>query len=227
VRDANARLAEIEGVVESESSSETTASPLGAQRLESVLELLSEIGARRVVDLGCGEGALLAPLAADRRYTEIVGTDVSAPALARAGRRLKLHEAADRDRERIRLLQSSVTYEDDRIAGFDAAVLMEVIEHLDPERLPAAERSVFGKARPQFVILTTPNAEYNARYPTLAAGAMRHPDHRFEWSRQEFRTWSDDVAGRYGYDVERRGVGPDDPELGSPTQLALFRRRTT
>jgi 3' terminal RNA ribose 2'-O-methyltransferase Hen1 len=226
VRDATARLAEIDGLVEPDAEADARPSTLGAQRLSAVLEILTEIGARRVVDLGCGEGALLVPLAADRTFTEIVGTDVSAHALARAGRRLKLHEAPDRDRERIRLLQSSVTYEDDRIAGLDAAVLMEVVEHLDPERLPAAERSVFGHARPASVIVTTPNAEYNVRYPTLAAGAFRHPDHRFEWSRDEFREWAHEVAHRYRYDVEIRGVGPDDPEVGTPTQLALFRRVT-
>lgn len=227
VRDASARLAEIEGVADDEPEADAPPSTLGAQRLATVLGVLAELGARRVVDLGCGEGALLAPLAADRTFTEIVGTDVSAPALARASRRLKLHEAADRDRERIRLLQSSVTYDDDRIAGFDAAVLMEVVEHLDPERLPAAERTVFGHAQPASVIVTTPNAEYNVRYPTLSAGAFRHPDHRFEWTREEFGTWTRDVATRYGYDVERRGVGPDDPEVGTPTQLAIFRRVAT
>lgn len=226
VRDATARLAEIDGLIEPATETEAPPSTLGAQRLSSVLEILTEIGARRVVDLGCGEGALLVPLAADRTFTEVVGTDVSAHALARAGRRLQLHEAPDRDRERIRLLQSSVTYEDDRIAGLDAAVLMEVVEHLDPERLPAAERSVFGHARPASVIVTTPNAEYNVRYPTLAAGKFRHPDHRFEWSREDFREWAREVAHRYGYDVEIRGVGPDDPDVGTPTQLALFRRVT-
>jgi 3' terminal RNA ribose 2'-O-methyltransferase Hen1 len=226
VRDATARLAEVEGLVEPDPDAEAPPSTLGAQRLATVLEVLAEIGARRIADLGCGEGALLAPLVADRTITEIVGTDVSAHALARASRRLRLHEAADRDRDRVRLLQSSVTYEDDRIAGLDAAVLMEVIEHLDAERLPAAERSVFGHARPGSVIVTTPNADYNVRYPSLEPGGFRHPDHRFEWSREEFRAWTHDVASRYGYDVELRGVGPVDPEVGTSTQLALFRRVT-
>jgi 3' terminal RNA ribose 2'-O-methyltransferase Hen1 len=226
VRDATVRLVEVEGLAEPEAPTEEQPSSLGSQRLATVLGVLNEIGARRVADLGCGEGALLVPLVADRAFTEIVGTDVSSHALARASRRLKLHEAADRDRERVRLLQSSVTYEDDRIAGLDAAVLMEVVEHLDAERLPAAERSVFGHARPASVIVTTPNADFNALYPTLEAGAFRHPDHRFEWSRAEFRAWTQEIAKRYGYTVEVRGVGPEDPELGTPTQLALFRRVT-
>jgi hypothetical protein len=120
-----------------------------------------------------------------------------------------------------------VTYQDDRIAGMDAAVLMEVIEHIDLDRLPAAEQSVWGAARPAAVIVTTPNAEYNTRFPNLEAGRMRHADHRFEFTRGEFRAWAEAVAGRYGYSVEFRPVGEVDAELGAPTQLALFTRETT
>jgi 3' terminal RNA ribose 2'-O-methyltransferase Hen1 len=130
-------------------------------------------------------------------------------------------------RERIRLLQSSATYEDPRIAGLDAIVLMEVIEHVDPDRHGALEASVFGSAAPRAVVVTTPNAEHNALYPGLAEGAMRHPDHRFEWTRAEFAAWAARVADRFGYRVEIRPVGDEDPVHGSPTQLALFRKAVT
>jgi 3' terminal RNA ribose 2'-O-methyltransferase Hen1 len=194
--------------------------PLAVQRRDAVLAALTDVGAVRVLDLGCGGGALLAALVRDRRYTEIVGTDVSARALALAERRLRLDRLPERQRDRVRLWQSALTYRDDRLRGYDAAVLMEVIEHVDPPRLPALEASVFGHARPRAVVVTTPNAEYNVRYEGLTG--MRHSDHRFEWTRAEFRDWAQRVGAAHGYTVAFRGVGEDDPALGSPTQLALF-----
>ena len=103
-------------------------------------------------------------------------------------------------------------------------VLMEVVEHVDPSRLGALEDAVFASAHPGAVVVTTPNAEYNALYPTLAGGDFRHDDHRFEWTRAEFREWAGGIAERHGYEVEYRSVGIDDAVLGSPTQLALFRQ---
>jgi 3' terminal RNA ribose 2'-O-methyltransferase Hen1 len=153
----------------------------------------------------------------------VVGTDVSPRALELAERRLNLDRMPDSQRARLRLMQSSLTYRDKRLTGFDAAVLMEVVEHLDPERLPALEAAMFGSARPGAVVVTTPNREYNGRYERLAAGAMRHRDHRFEWDRAEFRVWADSIAERHGYTVEYLPVGEDDPVLGPPTQMAVFR----
>jgi 3' terminal RNA ribose 2'-O-methyltransferase Hen1 len=188
--------------------------PLARQRIAAVLQALADSGAARVLDLGCGPGALLAELVKDRRYTEIVGVDVSPRALDQAGRRLRL------PRERVSLYQSALTYRDARLAGFDAAVLMEVVEHVDPGRLPDLAGTVFGHARPRTVIVTTPNAEYNVRYPGLTG--LRHHDHRFEWTRPQFAAWANGVGGDFGYAVELRGVGDDDPVVGTPTQLALF-----
>ncbi|MBM7411581.1 3' terminal RNA ribose 2'-O-methyltransferase Hen1 [Clavibacter michiganensis] len=199
---------------------------LARLRAETVHAVLTELGARTVADVGCGSGALLRHLVADPAFTTIIGTDVSASDLEAAARRLDLREAGDRVRERIRLLQSSATYEDPRIAGLDAIVLMEVIEHVDPDRHAALEASVFGSASPAAVVVTTPNAEHNALYPGLATGALRHPDHRFEWTRAEFAAWAERVAVHHGYLVEIRPVGDADPVHGSPTQLALFRKAT-
>jgi 3' terminal RNA ribose 2'-O-methyltransferase Hen1 len=150
--------------------------------------------------------------------------DVSTQALEIAARRLRLDRLPERQRERIRLWQSALTYTDDRLAGFDAAVLMEVIEHVDPPRLPAVAGSVFGHARPGTVIVTTPNIEYNARYEGLAGGHLRHHDHRFEWTRDQFAAWCTGVAGAYGYTVRLVPVGAEDPEVGAPTQMAVFAR---
>src|SRR6266581_23391 len=194
-------------------------------RLTAVLGALKASGARRLLDLGCGDGRLLSGLLKDGQFEEIVGVDASAAVLERAARRLSLDEMAPRQRQRIRLLQGALTYGDRRLAGYDAAVLMEVIEHVDEDRLGALEHAVFGQAAPATVIVTTPNAEYNARYPGLAPGAMRHPDHRFEWSRSEFRAWAAAVARRHGYTAAFESVGPDDPQAGPPTQLALLVRR--
>jgi len=195
---------------------------LREQRLGSVLAALRASGARRVLDLGCGGGVLLQSLLKEGSFEEIVGVDVSTGALAFAARRMRLDQMAPRQRERVRLLQGALTYRDRRLAGYDAAVLMEVIEHLDPERLPAMETAIFGDAAPGTVIVTTPNVEYNARFEGMPAGALRHRDHRFEWTRAEFRSWASDVAERNGYTVRFLPVGEEDAEVGSPTQLAVF-----
>ncbi len=199
---------------------------LNDQRLEAVLAALRESGARRVLDLGCGEGRLLERLMRQNCFQEIVGLDVSYRAMEIAQRRLHLDRASDRQRERVRLLHGALTYRDRRLEGFDAAAVVEVIEHLDLPRLAAFERVLFECARPGVVVLSTPNAEYNVRWPSLPAGRFRHRDHRFEWSRSEFQTWAEAVAGRFGYTVQFSPIGPIDPEVGSPTQMAVFTRST-
>jgi hypothetical protein len=115
-------------------------------------------------------------------------------------------------------------YRDERLSGFEAAAVVEVIEHLDPPRLAAFERVLFEAARPALVVLTTPNREYNATWEKLPAGQFRHRDHRFEWTRAEFEHWCSTIAARFGYVVQRHPVGPEDPHLGAPTQLAVFTR---
>jgi len=198
--------------------------PLRVQRAEAVISALKYYGAQRVVDAGCGPGALLRRLQQDRYFTKIVGIDVSARSLEQAARALNLEELPDAERGRIELLHGSVVYRDERITGFDAAVLMEVIEHVEPSRLTALEDSIFAGACPHVVIATTPNAEYNHLYPMLAAGTMRHDDHRFEWTRAEFAAWAEAVAGRRGYTVEYRGIGEQSSHAGTPTQMAIFRK---
>ncbi|MFJ4918391.1 3' terminal RNA ribose 2'-O-methyltransferase Hen1 [Streptomyces sp. NPDC088725] len=195
---------------------------LAHQRREAVLTALREAGASTVLDLGCGQGQLVQALLKDMRLTRIVGVDVSVRALTIAARRLKLDRLGERQAARVVLTQGSLTYTDKRLKGYDAAVLSEVVEHLDLPRLPALEHAVFGSARPRTVIVTTPNVEYNVRWETLPAGHVRHGDHRFEWSRAQFRAWADEVAGRHGYGVAYVPVGPDDPEVGPPTQMAVF-----
>jgi len=195
---------------------------LNEQRTGAVLASLRACGARRVVDLGCGEGNLLRELIRDRTFDEIVGMDVSVRALERAKQRLKLDRLAPHVRERVRLIHGALSYRDRRLAGFDAAAVVEVVEHLDPARLAAFERVLFACARPGTVVLTTPNVEYNVRFENLPAGKLRHRDHRFEWTRDAFAAWARGVGGRFGYTVRFLSVGDDDPEVGPPTQMAVF-----
>ena len=228
VEDATARLQALDGAPadsEPDDDGDEAPAPLKLQRLQAVLDAVREVGARRVVDLGCGEGFYLRALIADPAITELVGVDVSPRVLERAERRLGLDRLSDRQRDKLTLRQSSVTYRDDRLVGFDAILLVEVIEHLDPDRVAALEASVFGAARPAQVVLTTPNRDYNVVYG-LPEGRLRHPDHRFEWTRAEFAGWAESVAVRYGYRVDLRGVGDADPGAGQPTQLAVFSRET-
>ena len=193
-------------------------------RLDTVSNQLVKSGATKVIDLGCGEGKLLRKLIKNWQFQEIVGVDVSVRSLEIANKRLKLDELPSFQADRVKLLHGSLTYRDSRFANFDAAALVEVIEHLEPSRLSSLERVVFRHAIPRTVIVTTPNAEYNAMWPELAAGEFRHADHRLEWTRAEFKAWTDSICKRFGYAVEIDPVGPVDEKLGAPTQMATFTR---
>ncbi|HLZ63725.1 MAG TPA: 3' terminal RNA ribose 2'-O-methyltransferase Hen1 [Ktedonosporobacter sp.] len=228
-RDALARLiteehlAESESAVEAEEGIERRIS-LHEQRLGAVMAVLSQSGARRVLDLGCGEGRLLKLLLQNQAFEHILGMDVSYRALELARDRLHLERLPTRQKERITLLHGALTYRDKRLAGYDAAAVVEVIEHLDQPRLAAFERVLFEFAKPATVVVTTPNAEYNVKFETLPAGTFRHKDHRFEWSRQEFEMWATQITQRYGYTVRFLPVGPEDASVGAPSQMGIFSR---
>jgi 3' terminal RNA ribose 2'-O-methyltransferase Hen1 len=198
---------------------------LHEQRLGAVLAAIRASGAATVVDLGCGEGKLLRELLADKQFINILGVDVSLRSLEIAHRRLGLDRLPSMQRNRIRLRHGALTYRDEQLAGFDAAAIVEVVEHLDPARLSAFECVVFQHDRPRTVVLTTPNREYNVMWESLPAGATRHADHRFEWTRAEFQNWASAVAERFGYAVRILPVGPENAELGAPSQMAIFERK--
>ncbi len=232
VDDAIAQLAE-EGDPDPELAAETNAQEeaaveskisLNEQRLGSVFAALKGSHAVRVLDLGCGEGRLLQLLLKDKQFAEIVGLDVSHRALEIAQDRLHYDRLPALQKKRLRLLHGSLIYRDQRLAGFEAAAVVEVIEHLDPPRLAAFERVLFEFARPGTIVVTTPNREYNVNWETLPAGQFRHRDHRFEWTRPEFQGWANGVAARFGYSVRFLSVGPEDPAVGPPTQMAMFNR---
>jgi 3' terminal RNA ribose 2'-O-methyltransferase Hen1 len=197
---------------------------LWQQRMGAVVAVLRSVEAKRVIDLGCGEGKLLRALLEEKSFTDILGMDVSYRSLEVASQRLHLDRLPPKQRERIRLIHGSLMYRDKRLEGYDAATVVEVIEHLDPPRLAAFERVLFEAARPKTVIVTTPNAEYNVKFETLPAGQFRHKDHRFEWMREEFQSWSARMAERFGYKVRFLPVGEEDPQVGAPTQMGVFDR---
>jgi 3' terminal RNA ribose 2'-O-methyltransferase Hen1 len=229
VNDALARLVdddpdpdETEHVHAEEEATVEAKVSLNEQRLGTVLATLKQSGAKRVLDLGCGEGRLLQMLLKEKQFEEIVGMDVSYRCLEIAQYRLNLERLPTMQRNRIKLLHGSLIYRDKRLAGYDAASVVEVIEHLDPPRLAAFERVLFECARPKQIVLTTPNAEYNVKWETLPAGQFRHKDHRFEWTRAQFQEWANRVADTHKYSVRFAPVGPEDQVVGSPTQMAVL-----
>ncbi len=218
---------DVETAEESQAEAEAAlerAISLNEQRIQAVAERLLQSDARRIVDLGCGEGRLLQALMKTGNFDQLLGIDVSCRSLEIASQRLKLDELPHKWKGKVQLLQGSLIYRDDRFKNFDAAAVVEVIEHMDPDRLESFEHALFGSARPGLVIITTPNIEYNQLFPGLAAGRFRHEDHRFEWTRQEFQEWAQQVAQRHEYEVSFSGIGPEDPRLGTPTQMAVFSR---
>jgi 3' terminal RNA ribose 2'-O-methyltransferase Hen1 len=195
------------------------------QRLQAILKILLQSGARSVLDLGCGEGRLLEKLLQQKQFERIVGMDVSYRALEIAHKSLHLERLPAQQKERIRLIHGALTYRDERLEGYDAAAIVEVIEHLDLPRLAAFERVLFECARPATVVVTTPNADYNVKFASLQAGEFRHKDHRFEWSRQEFQTWAARIAERFNYNTRYLPIGPQDDKVGSLSQMVVFSRQ--
>lgn len=197
---------------------------LHEQRLNTVLAALKASNAQRVLDLGCGEGKLLRKLIQENQFDEIVGFDISYRTLEKAKERLHFDSLPPKKQNRLKFLHGSLTYKDARLDGFDAAAVVEVIEHLDQARLSAFERVLFEHAQPKTIVITTPNAEYNVKFETLPAGRFRHQDHRFEWGRSEFQSWANRLADQYGYTVKFLPIGPEDAAVGAPSQMGVFTR---
>lgn len=208
--------------IEEESAPEKAEPGLHEQRLLAVQDALKQSGATRLLDLGCGEGRLLRMLVNEKQFEHILGLDVSYRVLEMARRHLD--RLPQKQRERVTLLHGALTYRDQRLEGYDAAAVVEVIEHLDIPRLHSFERMLFEFARPKTVVLTTPNAEYNVKFATLPSGRFRHKDHRFEWTRQEFQNWAMHITERFGYQAAIHALGPVDEEVGSLSQMAIFTR---
>ncbi len=224
-RQAISRLHEEEGSEEQDNldqEEKERKETLHQKRLKLVLEQLKKSRAESVIDLGCGEGKLIRMLLKEKQFKKITGTDVSYTELTKAKDRLHWDEMAPRQKERIALFQGALTYKDKRLEGYDAAAIVEVIEHLDKNRLKSFERVVFEFAKPKTVVLTTPNGEYNVLYKNMEENAMRHTDHRFEWTRKQFKKWANTIAKNNNYKVEFLPIGEEDSNVGAPSQMAIF-----
>lgn len=195
---------------------------LNDQRMSAVVREVDALHATSVIDLGCGEGRLLRQLLPVKSVARITGVDVSVRALENARERLDNDRQPQMLRDKLKLLHGSLTYRDRRFEGHDVATVVEVIEHLDEARLTTFSRVLFEFARPKAIVLTTPNQEYNAKFPSLPAGEFRHLDHRFEWTRAQFESWAHEQARQFGYRVRFEPIGEVDPVLGPPTQMAVF-----
>ena len=196
--------------------------PLNKLRLKAVKDAVLASGAASVIDLGCGECRLTSLLLNEPQIRKVTACDVSVRVLEKAARRLYLDKMPAPRKNKLTLMQASLTYRDKRFEGYDCACVVEVIEHIDPMRLPAFERAIFEFAAPETVILTTPNREYNANYDHMQKNALRHGDHRFEWTRAEFRAWTEHICETFGYACEISGIGDTDENLGTPTQMGVF-----
>lgn len=198
---------------------------LNQERHGTVLSVLKSFNAESVLDVGCAEGRFLNLLLKERQFKKIVGMDVAVRSLEIAAERLRMDRLPTLQKERINLIHGSLMYRDKRLSGFDAATVIEVIEHLESYRLAAFERVMFEYAAPKLVVVTTPNVEYNVMWESLTPGKFRHPDHRFEWTRQQFQEWAKRVAGQYNYDLRFLPVGAEDAKVGSPTQMGIFTKK--
>jgi 3' terminal RNA ribose 2'-O-methyltransferase Hen1 len=199
---------------------------LNEERLGTVLSVLKSSNCRSVVDLGCGDGKLLKILLKDKQFEKITGMDVSIRSLEIAHKKLHFDNLPPKQKERISLIHGSLMYRDKRLSDFDAACVIEVVEHLDQPRLTAFERVLFECAKPSLVVLTTPNKEYNIIWENLRSGKFRHGDHRFEWTRTEFQKWCETICEKYDYNTRFLPVGTEQPNVGCPTQMAVFTRKT-
>lgn len=195
-------------------------SELHEQRLRAVHRIVRARGARRVLDLGCGEGDFLTRLLDEPQIERIVGIDASQDALRRL--RARLDARALREHSgRVELIHGSMIETRRALASFDCAVLLETVEHLEPKRLSMLERALFDAMRPAVVVITTPNAEFNPLLG-IAPHAFRHPEHRFEWSRAKFRRWAQGVARRNGYRVACSDLAGHHPDYGGASQMGVF-----
>ncbi|BAV05309.1 3' terminal RNA ribose 2'-O-methyltransferase Hen1 [Filimonas lacunae] len=193
-------------------------------RLQTVCDTLLQSGATSVADMGCGEGKLLKLLLKQQQFTRIAGVDVSVRSLEIAADKLKLDKLPEKQRNRMQLLQGSVIYRDRRLDGYDAAALVEVIEHLEPDRLPALMQNLFGVMAPATVLITTPNKDWNSTF-TEDTTKMRHSDHRFEWTRAEFTHWCTQVCDAYAYHYTLHALGEETEQAGAPSQMAVFTKQ--
>ncbi len=192
-------------------------------RIQKIIETIGELDVNNITDFGCGEGKYLKEYLKIAKLNKITGIEVSTSVLDKAEQRLKIERLPEKTRNKLFLLQGSLTYKDSRLKNIDLATCIEVIEHIDEDRLDAFAESLFGFSKPRYAIVTTPNVEFNATFENLPAGKFRHNDHRFEWDRKTFHNWCQNIGKKYGYAICFDEIGATHPKFGAPTQMALFK----
>ena len=210
------------GIEKGETVTGTIHKSLNTTRLETVRDAVLASGATSVIDLGCGECKLTSLLLNESQIKKVTACDVSIRELEKAASKLHLDRMQPYRKNKLTLMQASLTYRDKRFEGYDCACVVEVIEHIEPMRIKAFERSVFEFAAPKTVIVTTPNREYNVNYERMQENDLRHNDHRFEWTRKEFETWTEHICQTFGYTCKIQGIGDADEKAGTPTQMGVF-----
>jgi 3' terminal RNA ribose 2'-O-methyltransferase Hen1 len=222
INQALTQLCEDVETTETDSEEKGVKLTLNRSRMQTVVEEVINTGAKSVIDLGCGEGNLTRLLLREKQIQRIAATDVSFTVLERTKEKLKVDRLHETVSEKLTLFQSSLTYRDKRFEDFDCACVVEVIEHMDLSRLDAFARVLFGFSKPNTVILTTPNVEFNVNYENMRENALRHGDHRFEWNREQFVAWADSICEKYGYSVKIKDIGDKDDSNTTPTQMGVF-----
>lgn len=202
------------------SHQDTQISDLHETRHQWLLEYVIASGATELAELGCGSGRLLWKIL-QHTSCRVIGIDNSGLSVMQARDKLAAFLLGENPRATLQV--SSYL---DALPGLQMMpliIMTETIEHIQPIDLSRAEHTIFNKMAPQKLVMTTPNADFNKVYG-LATGQYRDPDHKFEWSRQKFKQWSQGVAIRNDYQVSFTGIGDYEPGLGQPTQVALFHR---
>lgn len=201
---------------------ETKKIRLNELRYEKIVDFIRTIPKRdTVVDLGAGEGKLSVKLGYLDGVKEILSVEPSNKSRVRAIQRFEEAEGTD-GFTLPTSLAGSLFYFDDRLVNKDIMVLCEVIEHIDEYRIPKMMEAIFRSYQPRVLIVTTPNQEYNVIYDMDET--MRHHDHRFEWTRDDFQENCEQWIKESPYYIQFEGIGEEHPEYGTPTQMAIFRR---
>lgn len=216
--------------------------PLSKQRVEFAVGCINELHATSLVDFGCGSGSLLASLLDHSTTLEkVAGVDISRKGLLRAAKilhlKLSANDSLQKSIQSTILYDGSITEFDSRLDQFDIGTCLEVIEHMEEDQACMFGEVVLSCFCPGVLIVSTPNYEYN---PILQKSSMqskedsddkatpskfRNHDHKFEWTRQQFQHWANDLAARHHYSVEFSGVGGSiDVEPGFASQIAVFKR---
>ncbi|XP_033321982.2 hen1 methyltransferase [Megalopta genalis] len=187
---------------------------------------------RKVVDFGCSELGFLVYLKNTPGVEEILCVDIDRQLLnAYQEKAAPLNSEYIHTRSTplvIEICEGSVTHNDKKLENTDAVICIELIEHLYPDTLRDLPENIFGFIKPKVAIMTTPNAEFNVLFPHFSG--FRHPDHKFEWTRQQFQDWAKNITSKYpDYEVTFDGIckGPEGSEhLGACTQMAIFHRHS-